>query len=146
MIRLSRLADYAITIMCEMALHPGKTLSAKYLSDRTAIGESTVMKVLKLLAKQHLLASLRGSKGGYRLHLAPESIHLLAIIEAVDGPVTTTLCSEPHSDACNLQSHCLAKHGWNKVNHALKETLMQFDLSGFINQIPKQLMMEQPHV
>ena len=134
MIRLSRLADYAVAILCEMASHPDGTLSAKYLSERTRISESTVMKILKLLAKHKIILSSRGSKGGYSVCQIPQDTTLLSIIQAIDGPITSTVCSEHGSHPCELEANCLSRHGWKKVNSALEETLAQFNLTDFIKQ------------
>jgi FeS assembly SUF system regulator len=133
MIRLSRLADYGIVVMCEMAAHQGKTLSAKYLSEKTHISETAVMKILKLLAKRGLLVSLRGPKGGYMVECPPQNISILDVVNAIDGPVEATLCSgSTVHETCEFQGHCSARHGWNQVNNALQKTLQGFTLADFI--------------
>ena len=128
MIRLSRLSDYAIAILCEMAAKNTETLSANYLSERTHISESTVMKVLKLLTKHNILISSRGTKGGYRMEKDPKNITVLDVICAIDGPVTLTHCSGSHTPLCEYEPTCLARQGWGRVNEALAHTLSQFSL------------------
>lgn len=138
MIRLSRLSDYAIAIMCEMAMTPTHTLSATQVSQRTHIGESTVMKILKLLTKHHLLVSSRGTKGGYRIEKSSKDITLLDIICAIDGPVTLTLCKGEHSADCSYEPTCLARQGLGRVNQALADTLTQFNLHDVITPVSFQ--------
>lgn len=139
MIRISRLSDYAIAILCEMSLKRNEVLSAKYLSERTRISESTVMKLLKLLTKGQLLVSSRGIKGGYMIDKQPYEISILDVVCAIDGPITMTLCSEdPGNTPCELEPTCIAKHGWRKINHALATTLAQFNLDDFIGSKQKR--------
>lgn len=132
MIRLSRLVDYAFAILCEIARKPDQMLSAAYLSKQTAISETTVMKILKLLAKANILVSHRGSKGGYKLLTAPDDIRILDVVRAIDGPLAITICSNSNNHICNFETACLAKSGWNAVNSALANTLSQFTLTHFI--------------
>ena len=51
-----------------------------------------VSKILKLLAREGLLASHRGVKGGYSLARHPEEISMAAIIAALEGPIAITEC------------------------------------------------------
>lgn len=132
MIKLSRLADYGIVILCEMAAGQADLFSARFLSEKTTINEPTIMKILKLLVKAGIVSSVRGPKGGYALVNGAEAISILAVVEAIDGPVAVTLCSEDHGDACNYQAQCAAKGGWHKVNRALKETLEGFTIADFM--------------
>lgn len=133
MIRLSRLSDYAIVLMCEMAASGDKTFSARKLHETTQISQPAIMKILKLLASAGLVTSMRGPRGGYRLATAPGDVSILAIVKAVDGPVAVTLCSHAGSDSpCAFEANCMAKTGWSVVNLALQETLSRFSVADFI--------------
>ncbi len=133
MLRLSRMADYAVTIMCTMATNPSHRFSASALSKDTDISESTVMKILKLLANGNLLISSRGIMGGYLINKPLNEIYILDIVKAVDGPVAVTLCNQEKKDNCKIEPRCIAKHGWNRINLALVATLAKFNLADFIN-------------
>ncbi len=131
MIRLSRLADYAVTIMCKIAKKREEKFSASVLSKETNIGESTVMKILKLLANNDLLISSRGVKGGYVLHKDPKDISILSIVNAIDGNLSITLCNQDNSPPCEYEVTCEEKCKWEKVNQALIATLSSFSLEDF---------------
>ena len=65
-------------------------------------------KVLQRLARQGLLASHQGTRGGYQLSRSPAAISVADVIQAIDGPVTVTACTtddgqcEP-SAKCNVR-------------------------------------------
>ena len=132
MIRLSRLADYAVVIMCQMALNKGEITSSRAISDRTKISEFTTIKILKTLTKNNLITSSRGANGGYRLIKEPKEISILEIVKAIEAPVSLTICSKPSVLDCKYNTNCIAKNGWQKINYELKKFLNNFTLTDFI--------------
>ena len=92
MIRVSRLADYAVLIVTYMSREQSKTFSAPHIVKVTGIRLATVNKLLFLLTKAGLICATRGSKGGYRLDKPSKDISMKDLIEAIDGPVALTLC------------------------------------------------------
>jgi len=50
-----------------------------------------LLHILRDLAKQGILQSIRGGGGGFLLHRQPEQISLLDVIEAIDGPLSEGL-------------------------------------------------------
>jgi CTP-dependent riboflavin kinase len=73
MLRLTKLTDYAIVVLAEMASSPAARLSSSQLAVTTRISEPTVAKILKQLACAGLIASYRGAQGGYCL---PREAHV----------------------------------------------------------------------
>jgi len=71
MIKLSRLADYAVVLLTQMGDDPKHVFNALDLSARTALPMPTVSKILATLARNDVLKSVRGAKGGYRLPQRP---------------------------------------------------------------------------
>jgi FeS assembly SUF system regulator len=133
MIRLSRLSDYAIVLMCEMASSRDETFSARKLHETTHISQSAIMKILKLLAIDGLVISARGARGGYSIASEPGEISILDIVKAIDGPVSVTLCTHNTTDEpCAFEAHCAAKSGWGMVNLALQDTLSRFSIADFL--------------
>lgn len=132
MIRLSRMADYAIVIAGTIAQNRDALHSAQSLASASGLGLPTVSKILKQLVKAGILLSIRGSHGGYRLAKSAETITIAQLIEAVDGPIALTECVEAHATgACHLESLCSTKSGWDKVNHAVRSALGSVTLAEF---------------
>ncbi|MBL8539227.1 MAG: Rrf2 family transcriptional regulator, partial [Betaproteobacteria bacterium] len=67
MLRLSKLTDYGTVIMTFMARAEGQVHSAHESAEQVGISAPTVSKVLKMLARDELVVSTRGSRGGYVL-------------------------------------------------------------------------------
>ncbi|MBT4922331.1 MAG: SUF system Fe-S cluster assembly regulator [Rickettsiales bacterium] len=132
MIRISRLADYGVVLMCEISSSQGRAHSAHSLSKKTNMSESAIMKILKLLVTSGLLDSMRGPKGGYFTIKDPKDINVLDIISAIDGPVSVTICSNDSHETCEFKASCVAKHGWGGINKALQATLSGFTIANFI--------------
>tara|TARA_B100000508_G_scaffold137452_2_gene132014 strand:+ start:893 stop:1369 length:477 start_codon:yes stop_codon:yes gene_type:complete len=128
MIKLSKMTDYAVVILAEMASHNGALLSATGLSEKTALPEPTVSKVLKLLTKKDIIASKRGINGGYSLVKMPENINMAEVITALDGPIALTACVEQSEQCCAHEVNCKIKGQWNPVNAAMQKALEDVSL------------------
>jgi FeS assembly SUF system regulator len=139
MIRISRLADYGVVLMCEISSIQGHTHSANSLSKKTNMSESAIMKILKLLVKSRLLYSVRGPKGGYFATKDPKDINVLDVVSAIDGPVSVTICSNESHDTCEFKVSCIAKRGWGIINKSLQATLSGFSIADFITSDEKNI-------
>jgi Rrf2 family protein len=106
MLRLSKKADYALLAMRHLAATNGQgTTSARELAETYAIPPELLAKVLQRLVRGRLLESQHGIRGGYLLARPAESISVADVIQAIDGPLTVTACSEvDHS--CEQYAKC----------------------------------------
>ena len=128
MLRLTKLADYGVILMCETSHAEGR-LSAQDLAGSTAIPLPTVSKILNLLSRGGLLTSHRGLKGGFSLTRSADDISVAEIIEAIDGPIALTLCVEEASCDCGFDHMCSLKPRWQIINDAVKSALSDVSLS-----------------
>lgn len=122
MIRLSRIADYGIVLLTELA-RAERSLATPELAARTRVAQPMAGKILKALTREGLLASQRGAKGGYQLARQPALISVAEIIEALDGPIALTACVDVGSGECGIESICPARSNWNRINAAIREAL-----------------------
>lgn len=129
MIRLSRMADYAVVLMNHMA-HGGRAAhNAAEIAAEAHLPAPTVSKLLKRLAKAGLLQSTRGAHGGYTLGGAPHAISIAAIISAVDGPIALTDCLEGGAGDCEIEAICPVRHNWQAINEAVRGALERVTLA-----------------
>jgi FeS assembly SUF system regulator len=139
MIKISKLSDYAIVVLNELARAQGQLLTATMLSHSTRIPEPTVAKVLKLLSKQKIVNSIRGVNGGYMMKRCPSTITVHELIVALEGPVALTACTTHSNDTCNIEQLCPLRSGWQKINDAITGTLDGMYLNDlFLNPVDKQ--------
>ena len=122
MLRVTRLTDYATVVLTVLASEPDRVWSAAELAERARLEPPTVAKLLKPLAHGGLVASFRGTHGGYRLAHAPTDISLIAIVEAMEGKLGMTECSGEHS-TCEHEKHCGLPTHWRRINDVIADAL-----------------------
>ncbi len=133
MIKISRLADYAIIILGALSVPDKELMTATYISKETKLPEPTVGKVLKMLARGNLLVSVRGVRGGYKIASPASEISLSDVITVMDGPVALTFCAEGDDDKCEYFESCPVKYGWGSVNKAVATALENVSLQDMID-------------
>jgi Rrf2 family protein len=74
------------------------------------------------LAACGLLRSARGVGGGFSLAKGASEISLADIVEAVEGPIAMTVCSEGRT-LCALDAHCRVKPHMGIVDNAVRGAL-----------------------
>ncbi|MGH1455272.1 MAG: SUF system Fe-S cluster assembly regulator [Alphaproteobacteria bacterium] len=132
MIRISKLADYAVVILVEMAKYDDKLVSASALAVNVCLPEPTVSKILKLLVRGGAVSSVRGSNGGYKLSRLSFDITIEDIITAVDGPIGITSCADGIAPDCSLGESCSVRGRWDDVNTAIRGALSDVSLADMI--------------
>lgn len=127
MLRISKLTDYAIVMMVELA-RDGEMLSAHVLAERLRIETPTASKLLKLLSGSGLLESYRGASGGYRVSRAAGDISVAEVIAAIEGPIAMTECSV-HKGLCSYEDNCGLRANWQRISAAVARALQQVSLA-----------------
>lgn len=131
--RLSSLADYAVLLMRSAATHcGGERASAASLAAETGIPVPTAQKLVSLLGRAGLIKATRGSGGGIKLGRPAAAITLADIVEAVEGPIALTACTEAGTHDCALEGRCAAETHWSGVNALVRGALGQVTLASFI--------------
>jgi FeS assembly SUF system regulator len=128
-IRLSKLTDYAVVMLSYMAAREDEVYTTTRLARRSAVPEPTAAKILKLLARGAILASQRGSNGGYELARPAAEITVAEIIVALEGPIALAACVEGSSDHCGVEQLCSMRGNWNRVNRAIRDALEDITLA-----------------
>ena len=128
MLRVTRLTDYATVVLTVLAARPDAVLSAPELAERAGLEPPTVAKVLKPLAAAGLVSGFRGANGGYRLARPAEAISLIAIVEAMEGPLGMTECSMP-SGQCGIEHSCGVRANWRRINDVVADALRGISLA-----------------
>jgi FeS assembly SUF system regulator len=136
MLRLSRLADYAVVVLLRMGADTS-VRTATGLASATGIPEPTVAKVLKMAAASRLAVSSRGARGGYRLARPLDQISIAAVIAAIDGPIAVTACVEGAVTECEVRRVCALRGRWAPVNDAVQRTLDAISLADLL-QMPAE--------
>ena len=122
--RLTHLADYAVVIMTAAARREaGARLTASELAQETGVPLPTTQNLMGRLAAEGLLTSARGAAGGFALARPAEKITLADIVEAVEGPIALTMCSDANNHDCALDKVCHVKPHMGVVGNAIRGAL-----------------------
>ena len=108
MLRFTKRADYGLMAIHYIAVNDGLgTVSAKRIAEEFTIPPELMAKILQRLAKQGLIVSTNGPKGGYTLARRPTEITVGQVIRALEGPINIVSCLEdadcPQMEKCNLR-------------------------------------------
>jgi len=136
MIKLSKMTDYGVVIMSEMARIENRVMTAPDLSLYTGLTVPTAAKILRILAKNNLLASIRGAHGGYRLDRKPAQISIAEIVRVLEGPVAVTSCVDDSHDDCSVEQCCPMRGGWEKINRAINAAMEDVTLADMCLENP----------
>ena len=122
--RLTHLADYAVVMMTAAARRgDGARLSATELAEETGVPLPTAQKLMQQLSRHGLLTGQRGAGGGYALNKPVGEISLADIVEAVEGPISLTMCADGVNHDCALDAHCRVKPHMGIVGNAVRGAL-----------------------
>ncbi|MGC8865239.1 MAG: RrF2 family transcriptional regulator [Bacteroidales bacterium] len=127
---ISEAASIALHVMALLARVTTR-MQAGELSQLTGFPKSHIAKVMGLLVKAGMLTSDRGPRGGFQLARPAESISLLEVFEAVEGPVDEHSCGTPCPLCKSLG--CLTGHMAERFNTEFKIYMMNKRLSDFQN-------------
>jgi Rrf2 family protein len=107
-LRFSKRADYGLMAIHYIAFHQHHGVAnAKRIAEDLGIPAELLAKVLQRLAKQKLITSVNGPKGGYVLARPPGAIKLGEVLRAIEGPLGIVHCYRdyqcPQLDRCNIR-------------------------------------------
>lgn len=104
--RLTRGADYGARGIMHLAAQPPEAVVlVKDIATAEGLPESYLSKIFQELAKDGLVRSHRGAKGGFSLARPAEAITLREVIEAIEGPIALNRCLSP-TESCEFQDTC----------------------------------------
>jgi Rrf2 family protein len=128
MLRLSKKTDYALIALTDLASSPPGTLSSsREIAARYDIPVKLMAKVLHQLAKCGLLASHQGTRGGYHLARPATQISVVDVIQAIDGPVTVTACSDI-DESCDQYATCNVRDPLSRLKDRIVQSLAAFTI------------------
>jgi Rrf2 family protein len=127
MLRFTKRADYGLMAIHYIAIHDEGAVSAKRIAEEFSIPQELLAKILQRLAKQRLIVSHNGPKGGYVLTRRPAEISVGEVIRALEGPINIVSCLE--DSACPQMERCSLRRPVKKLQAAITEMLDTMSLA-----------------
>jgi FeS assembly SUF system regulator len=139
MIRMSKLTDYGIVLLVQLATFrrqgggtdPRASHNARELAEETHLPLPVVSKLLKILAREGILISHRGAKGGYSLARPPEELSVAEVIRVLEGPIALTECGV-HPGQCAQETSCSVRAPWQRINEVIVGALREVTVAELV--------------
>jgi Rrf2 family protein len=120
MLKLSKKTEYAIIALLDMAGNgQGRLTTVRDLSQKYNIPREIMGKVMQSLAREGLIISQQGVKGGYKIAYKPKDINISSVIQAVDGPISLVDCKIHDRENCEQIEFCNIKSPMNFIHSEL---------------------------
>lgn len=127
--RLTAKSEYGLLAMIELACrYETGTASAREVAEKRAIPARFLEQLFVALRRADLVTASRGAKGGFRLGRPPADITVLEIVEALEGPLTASVCEAERGVECGQVGSCAAAPVWAKATRALREVFASTSL------------------
>lgn len=134
--KLSKTTDYGIVLMAQLASEPSTVpQNARELAACSDLPVPMVSKILKALAKEGLLSSQRGSKGGYSLAREPADFSVAEMIRVLEGPVALTDCAIG-PERCEHETSCAVREPWQQISRVVERALADITLADLVRGNP----------
>ena len=123
MMELTRKGEYAIRGIVYLAGRPiDKVCLLSDIAAAVDVPPTFLAKIFQQFSKIGLVKSFRGTGGGFMLGRPPESITLLEVVEAVEGPIIPNRCVVAPSD-CGRSGYCNVHPVWKQVQSDVRGVL-----------------------
>jgi Rrf2 family protein len=111
-------------------LGPDQRAATGQIAKEKSIPPSFLAKIVSQLSVAGLLQTSRGARGGVSLAKPPETISLLDVVEAIDGPILLNDCVGGLS-SCTFDDTCPLKPVWCDAQKMLVEHLSKANFAQF---------------
>jgi len=129
MLRITKQTDYGIVLLTTLAADQERLVTSPDLASETSLPQPMVAKILKLLARAGILESHRGVNGGYCLARSPEELSVAEVINALEGQIAITECTDDTPGLCSQETVCSVRSNWNRINLAIQDALDRISLA-----------------
>ncbi len=119
---VTRETDYAVRTVLYLARDSSRMASVTEVARAMHIPKSFLAKILQRLVRSHILASMRGVKGGFALARKPTEISLLDVLESIQGPAGINVCAID-SRRCRFSSTCSVHPVWVEIRKEVERRL-----------------------
>lgn len=96
-VRVTAKVDYAVRALVELAAADTPTVKGDRLAEAQALPVKFLENILAELRRHGIVASQRGSEGGYRFARPPDGVTVADVIRAVEGPLADVHGTPPEA-------------------------------------------------
>jgi len=132
---VGRRVDYAVRALSYLAGQPpGKIISRADIEKKQDIPPYYLSKIMKDLVAGRLVRSHVGSKGGFSLARAPETISIKEVYETVERPLALMECLERGQEYCMYCAVCTQISVWERAQVILADYLATVSIADIVDR------------
>jgi len=130
---LSKRGDYVVraALCLARAYDSGEQRKIREVVAEMDVPQTYASQILARLVHAKLATAKAGRDGGYRLVRTPDSVSLLDVIEAGEGPLRAERCALGNGP-CRWDAVCPLHETWGAAAAALRDTLAQTSLAALV--------------
>lgn len=132
--RLTAKSEYGLLAAIDLACgYGGGPVSAREVAERRHIPARFLEQLFVALRRAGLVSAVRGARGGFVLTRNPAEITVLDVVEALEGPLSASVCDSERGVTCGQAGACAAAPVWARATAALRDvfaTTSIADLAG----------------
>jgi len=132
-LEVTRRSDLAIRALLALGEGTDRTKAAD-LADEVGTSKGFLTQVMNPLVQHGWVRSDPGPTGGYSADFEPTEVSVLAVIEAIEGPVDTGLCVL-EDRACAVAGTCALHRPWARARANLIEELSSQSLASLQDSV-----------
>ncbi|MGB3789071.1 MAG: RrF2 family transcriptional regulator [Phormidesmis sp.] len=127
--KLTTRGHYSVKALLDLSLQPAGSLSSvRAIAERQQLPAPYLEKLLIELRRSHLIDSVRGAHGGYRLAKSPAQISLGQILEAVGESASSMTMGIANTSTQAQAEDWVTSMLWNRLNQKLQEAFHSITL------------------
>jgi Rrf2 family cysteine metabolism transcriptional repressor len=128
--RLTAKSEYGVLAAIDLACNYGSgPVSAREIAERRGIPPRFLEQLFVALRRAELVSAVRGAKGGFVLTRDPSQITVLDVVEALEGPLASSVCDQAREDTCMKSATCAAGPVWARATSALRDVFASTSLA-----------------
>jgi Rrf2 family protein len=124
--KFSTKAEYGLKAMVNLAKTEPQTKNIKLIAKEESISIKYLERLLNILRKHDLVASFKGTNGGYALKKPAKKITVADIVIAMEGQIAPMKCV---GKICRMENSCSSKIVWEILGTQIEKTLRNIKLS-----------------
>lgn len=135
--KISSKGRYAVKVLVDIATSNKEYVSLSEIAERQNLSIKYLERIVSNLVKAHLLDSLKGSLGGYKLTKSPQE-YTIAEILSVTGDLPELAPCQKSSQGCPNQKDCTTIGCWEVLTSIIYKYLNNVSLLDLINNTYKE--------
>lgn len=128
---ITRYTDYSLRVLIYLAEQGDRLATIQEISESYDISRNHLMKVVHQLNKKGYIETVRGKRGGMRLHMAPSDINVGVLVRETEQDLAIVECFSSRG-ACKISPVCGLKGMFGEALEAFLKTLDKYTLADVI--------------